>query len=59
MTTALCKALCLLLYQKLDIPSYAKPMKLSNYTSLTTLAFEKSGNFNDILFIRMSRAVQL
>ena len=56
-TSALCKALCLLLCRKLDIPSYAKPMKPfindAIILLLSFLFFGRFGKIKDISFVKV------
>ena len=53
--TALCRALCLLLYRKLVIPSYAKPMKPDIIVAKILLfSFLFSGNLGKTMSISFS-----
>ena len=57
-TKALCNAFCLLLCRKLDIPSYAKPIKLvTNEEMMLPLSFLYFGNIGgikEITFVKIS-----
>ena len=62
-TTALCRALWLLLCRKLDIPSYAKPIKPTICEVIihlfSFLSFGRFGKIKNISFVKILCTVQL